>query len=88
MDHCVVFENVALKDGENTVSVKSGEVSDTVTFNGVAEHNPEYTLPDIAAAMAVGNWFDEVSDNDESDEIIVVEGYYSVKDTLGEMLRN
>ena len=83
VDHCVVFENVALKDGENTVSVKSGEVSDTVTFNGVAEHNPEYTLPDIASAMAVGNWFDEVTDNEDSDEIIVTDGYYSIEDPFG-----
>ena len=88
VDHCVVFENVALKDGENTVTAKSGAVEDTVTLNGVAEHNPEYTLPDIAAAMAVGNWFDEVSDNDDSDEIVVVDGYYSVEDTLGVLLAN
>ena len=88
VDHCVVFENVALADGDNTVTAKGCCVEDTVTLNGVAEHNPDYTLPDIAAAMAVGNWFDEVSDNDDSDEIVVVEGYYSVEDTLGEMLSN
>ena len=88
VDHCVVFENVALKDGENTVSVKSGEVSDTVTFNGVAEHNPEYTLPDIASAMAVGNWFDEVTDNEDSDEIVVTDGYYSIEDPFGVLAVN
>ena len=88
VDHCVVFENVALKDGENTVSVKSGEVSDTVTFNGVAEHNPEYTLPDIASAMAVGNWFDEVTDNEDSDEIVVTDGYYSIEDPFGVLAAN
>ena len=88
-DHCVVFESVALKDGENTVTAKGCcGCEDTITLNGVAEHNPEYTLPDIAAAMAVGNWFDEVSDNDDSEEIVVVDGYYSVEDTLGEMLHN
>ena len=89
VDHCVVFENVALKDGENTVTAKSCcGIEDTITLNGVAEHNDAYTLPDIAAAMAVGNWFDEVSDNDDSDEIIIVDGYYSVEDTAGELLRN
>jgi beta-galactosidase len=88
VDHAVVFENVALKDGENVVSVRAGEVSDTVTFNGVAEHNPDYTLPDIAAAMAVGNWFDEVADNEDSDEIVIIDGYYSVDDTAGECLSN
>lgn len=60
---------VELKDGENTVTAKCAGcccgVEDTAVFNGVAEHNDAYTLPDIAAAMAVGNWFDEVSDNDD-----------------------
>ena len=87
-DHCVVFENVALRDGENTVTAVCGAVSDTITLNGVAEHNAAYTLPDIAEAMAVGNWFDEVSDNEESDEIVVTDGYYSVKDTFGVLLSN
>ena len=88
-DHCVVFENVAFNDGENTITAKCCcGCEDTITLNGVAEHNPEYTLPDIAAAMAVGNWFDEVADNDDSDEIIIVDGYYSVEDTCGEVLAN
>ena len=87
-DHCVVFENVALKDGENTVTAKCCcGTEDTITLNGVAEHNPEYTLPDIAA-MAVGNWVDEVADSDESEEIIIVDGYYSIEDTCGELLAN
>ena len=87
-DHCVVFENVALNDGENTITAVCGEVSDTITLNGVAEHNDAYTLPDIAEAMAVGNWFDEVSDNEESDEIVIVDGYYSIEDTAAEVLGN
>ena len=88
VDHAVVFENVVLNDGANTVTAKAGEVEDTITLNGVAEHNPEYTLPDIAAAMSAGNWFDDVADNDDSEEIEVVEGYYSVEDTLGELCGN
>ena len=87
-DHAVVFENVALLDGENTVTVKCDDVSDTITFNGVAEHNPDYTLPDIAAAMAVGNWFDEVTDNEDSDEIVITEGYYSIEDPFGALAEN
>ena len=88
VDHCVVFENVALLEGENTVTAKCGGTSDTITLNGVAQHNEAYTLPDIAAAMAVGNWFDEISDNDDSEEIVVVEGCYSIEDTCGELLSN
>ena len=88
VDHAVVFENVALADGANTVTAACGDVTDTITLNGVAEHNPEYTLPDIAAAMAVGNWFDEVTDNEESDEIVITEGYYSIEDPFAELAAN
>ena len=88
VDHVVVFENVAMQDGTNTITAKSGEVADTITLNGVAEHNSDYTLPDIAAAMAVGNWFDEVADNEDSEEIVVIPGYFSIEDTYGELLSN
>ena len=88
VDCCVVFENVALADGENTITAKGYDAEDTITLNGVAVHNDAYTLPDIAEAMAVGNWFDEVSDNEDSDEIIVIDGYFSIKDTFGELLSN
>ena len=88
VDHCVVFENVALADGANTVTAKCGEISDTITLNGVAEHNADYTLPDIAAAMAVGNWFDEVTDNEDSDEIVITEGCYSIEDPFAELAAN
>ena len=87
-DHAVVFENVALRDGENTITAVCGEVSDTIMLCGVAEHNEAYTLPDIAAAMAVGNWFDEVADNEESDEIVVTDGYYSIEDSFGALVAN
>ena len=88
VDHAVVFANVALNDGANTVTAKAGAVEDTITLNGVAEHNADYTLPDIAEAMAVGNWFDDIADDDDSEEIEVIEGYYSLEDTAGELLSN
>lgn len=88
VDHVAVFENVSLKSGANTVTARAGELEDTITLNGVAAHNPEYTLPDIAEAMAAGNWFDEVADDEESEEIEVMEGYYSLEDTNEELLSN
>lgn len=88
VDHAVVFENVPLHDGANTVTAKAGALEDTITLNGVEEHNMEYTLPDIAAAMSVGNWFDDVADQDDSEEIVVVEGHFSVEDTIRELSSN
>ncbi len=88
VDHEAVFENVALKDGENTVTAKAGELEDTIVLNGVAEHNPDYTLPDIAAAMQVGNWFDGIADTEEGEEIEIIEGYYSIEDTIIDLMKN
>ena len=88
VDHAVVFENVALVDGANTITAKAGDVEDTITLNGVAVHNEAYTLPDIAEALAVGNWFDDIADNSDSEEIEIIDGFYSVEDTAGELLSN
>ena len=90
VDHAVVFKAVELKDGENTVTARCAccGTEDTITLNGVAQHNETYTLPDLAAAMAVGNWFDEIADNNDSEEIVVVDGFYSVKDTCAGLLGN
>ena len=35
--------------------------------------------------MQVGNWFDDVADNDDSEEI---EGYYSIEDSLNDLTSN
>jgi len=112
-DHAVVFENVALKDGENVVTARgiktnvekedtiknvsmsdgivmasADVVEDTITLNGVAKHNEAYTLPDLAEALKIGNWFDDLVDEDDSDEIEIIEGYFSIEDSLGEILDN
>ena len=52
VDHAVVFENVVLQDGENEITAKAGIVEDTIILNGVAEHNPEYTLTYHGGALA------------------------------------
>lgn len=87
-DHRVIFENVELELGANTVAVKANTVEDKIILNGTKEHNLDYTLPDLAAAMEVGNWFDEVADHSDSEEIEVIEGYYSLEDTNAELLAN
>ena len=38
--------------------------------------------------MAVGNWFDDIADDSDSEEIEVIEGYYSVEDPCGVLLSN
>lgn len=57
-DHAVVFEDVALNDGANTVTAKSGDIQgNTITLNAVAQHNMAYDLPD--GEEEAGNWFND-----------------------------
>ena len=57
VDHAVVFENVALQDGDNTVTAKCGDVqANTITLRPVAEHNYAYDLPE---GNEGANWFDD-----------------------------
>ena len=86
-DHAAVFANLPLKDGENTLKAVVDGAEDAITLRGVAESNPDYILPDIAASKLAGNWFNEQED-EESDEIQVIPGMYSVEDTLNPLLYN
>jgi hypothetical protein len=83
VDHAVVFPAVPLIDGENTLTAVSGDVSDTITLNGVAIHNEAYDLPDLADALQAGNWFFEQDDKEDYGE----NGYHS-RLPMGELLSN
>ncbi len=84
IDHAVVFENVALVDGANTVSAYSGDTQgNTITLNAVAEPNPDYILP--KAEQEAGNWF-ELPELPEDTTIEEVDGCFSVYDTCKEIL--
>ena len=72
VDHKVVFSDLPLLDGENTLVAKTANAEDTITLNGVAEHNIGYDVPDIMAAVNAGNWFQEQTDEGE------LENYYNV----------
>ncbi len=81
-DHMVVFENVPLADGKNTLEARSANGTDTIVLNGVKEHNPAYDVPDLAAALSAGNWFTQQTDDGEP------ENYYSLEMPLGPLLDN
>ncbi len=58
-DRMVIFPEVELLPGENTLKATVDGAEDTIVLCGVEEHNTEYDLPDLAAALQVGNWFTE-----------------------------
>ncbi len=86
VDHAVVFENVALQDGENTVSAKWGHVvSNTITLRAVAEHNYAYDLPE---GNQGANWFDDPAAVAARKALKYPKGYYSIKDKMGVLMQN
>ena len=82
----MVFENVALAEGENTVCARSGDVvSNTIRLNAVAEHNYAYDLPEGNQAA---NWFDDPEAIAARKALKYPKGYYSIKDKMGTLLAN
>ena len=86
VDHMVTFENVALKDGENTVTAYAGDVkANTVTFCGVAEHDYSYDLPDGNQGV---NWFDDPELVAMKKAFKYPKDAYSIKDKMGALFSN
>lgn len=83
VDHKVVFENVPLNDGENTLTAKTDNAEDTIILNGVDEHNSAYDLPDVVEALNAGNWFSA-----QTDEVALVENGYNLEIPGGELFAN
>ena len=82
----MVFKDVILADGENTICAKSGDVvSNTVVLKAVPTHNYAYDLPDGNAAA---NWFDDPAAVAARRPFTYVEGHYSIKDKLGDLMAN
>ncbi len=86
VDHAVVFKAVALRDGENTVTAKSGDVTgNAIILNAVAEHNYAYDLPE---GNQGANWFNDPSAVEARQAFKYPAGYYSIKDKVSVLLAN
>ena len=86
VDHMITFENVALNDGENTVTAYAGDVkANTVTLCGVAEHDYSYDLPDGNQGV---NWFDDPELVAMKKAFKYPKDAYSIKDKMGVLFSN
>ena len=84
--HVFVFHDMPLQDGLNTVTAVSGKLSDAITLNAVAEPNPDYALPGFDPnAQGVTNWFADIQVEGKME---YPEGYFSLRDTMGDILAN
>ena len=86
VDHMIVFENVALNDGENTITAYAGEVKgNEIVLCGVAEHDYSYDLPDGNQGV---NWFDDPKLVEMKKAFKYPKDAYSIKDKMGALMDN
>ena len=85
VDHMITFEN-AVVDGENVITAYAGDVkANTITLNGVAEHDYSYDLPE---GNQGANWFDDPAAIAARAAFKYPKGYYSIKDKVGVLMAN
>lgn len=82
-----IFENVSLKDGFTTITVKSGEYMDSTCFEKVSEPYAPYVLIEDESETGVTNWFDNV-DITKKQPLTFNEEYFSIKDKMKDILKN
>ena len=84
--HQAVFKDVILADGENTLCARCGDVvSNTIVLKAVPTHNYAYDLPEGNDAA---NWFDDPAAVAARRPFTYVEGHYSIKDKMGDLMSN
>ena len=83
VDHMITFENVVV-DGENVITAYAGDVkANTITLNGVAEHDYSYDLPE---GNEGANWFDDPELVALKKAFKYPKGYFSIKDKMGDLM--
>lgn len=88
IDHAAVFKDVPLLDGKNDVTAISGTVKgNSIVLNAVPERNEDYTLKRGEFDPPAGNWFDGQAPGTDDDHMEFPEGYYSVKDTVKDVMQ-
>lgn len=81
------FENVSLKDGYNKIFVKNEACQDIAFFEKTDEIYSGYLLEEDESETGVTNWFEDV-DISQEQELTFDEAYYSIRDTMNELLEN
>lgn len=83
-----VFEHVPLNEGFSFLSARAGGCCDSITLERVAQPNPAYRYDDpeeTDGETGAANWF-TLEEAPAVNEIIVREGYFSVKDKVKDIL--
>ena len=81
------FADIPFAEGSHTITAKYRELEDTITLTRVAQENPAYHFEGGEDGGAVANWFED-KNLEEVPELTFGEGYFSIKDTVGDILAN
>lgn len=86
-DKIFLFKDVALQNGVNEITARAeGAADDVIYLNGVATPNSSYILPqEENSGDGVANWFDDIA---VSRKLEFPEGFFSIKDKMGEIMAN
>ncbi len=80
-----VFTQVPLAEGETVIEAKSSELTDAMTLCKVEVPNPAYSVPEGGGKNDGKNWFDDLTT--EGTEIVVREGYFTLDDKIGDIMK-
>lgn len=84
-DKIVVFKDIEIQNGENTIKAVCGELSDEMVIHRVSEPDESYVLKTADAGNSGSNWFDTLETDGE--ELQFPEGYFSIKDKIGDIMK-
>ncbi|MGL4346030.1 MAG: glycoside hydrolase family 2 TIM barrel-domain containing protein [Cellulosilyticaceae bacterium] len=83
-DKIFIFKDVPLNIGENTITVKAKDCEESIVLNGTEKANESYVLvQEESSQSGVKNWFEDIA---EEQEIEFREGYFSIKDTVKDLM--
>lgn len=86
-EYVFVFPHVPLKDGVTTITAAAGDCTDSASFERAEQAYAPYTYVDEEDTGTVTNWFDTV-DLEEEQPLTFHEGYFSIKDTINDIVDN
>ncbi len=81
------FPDIPFAEGSHTITARYQEMEDTITLTRVRQENPAYHFDAGDDNGTVANWFED-KNLDEVPELTFGEGYFSIKDTVGDILAN
>ena len=85
-DKIVVFKDVPLANGENKIKAVCSDIADEMILNRTEQPNESYVLKSSEAGNSGANWFDTMET--DSNELLFPDGYFSIKDKIGEIMKN